>query len=146
MNKADEDNQIKGNTSEQDENIEHQIALWSLIKLCIEEFKNALETDLDGYQHLANYLQPHPRSAFLYSVVREIERTQHSEILHFTMAGQIKQEESLEEEAKYVLQQVLEDFLKPQIRKMKEFIARLCLFCSTNEDVYYRHYMLLEYL
>lgn len=125
--------------------IEHQVQIWSMIQVCTKELKRELEKDLEGIKHYANYLQPNPRSAFLYSVVGEIEKTLNSEILHLTMESQIRWKD-YDEETANTLQQVLEDFLKPQIRKMKEFYARLCLFAGTNDDKYYRHYMLLDYL
>ncbi len=118
-----------------------------LVDICIkgsEDLIKILNIDEDQYNLVHHRMVAKSRNYFLYAAMNEVERSGMS-LLRTDEFMDGKEILVTDRQTRNILQVVKEE-QSLWIRRMTELLTELILFSKTNENSYYRHYMLVKEL
>jgi hypothetical protein len=113
-----------------------------------DELRSALNVDETGFLRVAGYSHSDARAFFLYGVLDELQKSgiAISHWVELLGPGQdFSALETMDQIERVILTSVLDD-QSLRMRKLVETLITLINFERTNEDDYYRHYLLLAEL
>lgn len=119
-----------------------------LIKAAIRganDLRKNLHTDESGFRRVAGYSHADARSYYLYSVLNEVQK---AGIALMRWKELFKEEDNTSDDDQ-ISRVILESILEEQslwLRKLCEALVSLICFNTTNENDYYRHFLLLTSL
>lgn len=137
--------------------IQDQEKWWEFLKTATvrgpHELRAHLRVDESSFRLVAGYSHADPRGYFLYKVLDEVQKTG-VEILQWVeflsagpkeegVAGQTKSEADDRHLNRVILEAIADD-QSMRLRKLTETLVSLICFDRTDEDDYYRHYLLLS--
>lgn len=110
------------------------------------ELRRTLPVDETGFRIVAGYSHADTRAYFIYKVLDEVQKTGVAIIRWAELLGEKPEEKGNGEEDEQVRRVILESVSEEQslrLRKLIETLINLICFEQTNENDYYRHFLLL---